>query len=933
MHEKPIDSLRNPRDILTVPHDLSGNLNVHLWNCNSVRNKTSLLFDHIIDNNVDIMFLTETWLRAEDPVVINECTPAGFTFLNVARGRNDAHGGIAVIYKTTLKLSTVNILSPRDTYELAAVTDPSRSVCYVAIYRPPPSARNRLKTQDFLLEFEELVNELTSHTWKLLIVGDFNVHIDTPDKPDAACFIEIIEEAGLQQHITTPTHKLGHTLDLIISRIDDPLVVDCEAVDKLYSDHYVLSCIIDVARPRQCPATSLCRNFRDLDKDSFIASITEAFHNFPFDGNVDDQVTFYNETVLEVLDQHCPATKRVHRFRSRPPWYTDEIHQARRLRRKVERRWRKSHTVESRQQYLSQVHAVCKLIEREKSKYYTEQLSSADVKNVFHVLNTLLNRSPMALPVDSSTTSLPERFATFFEQKVEKIRASLMTGNAGVTDTCNDDGMITDASVPITELSDFDTVTLETVCKLIRSSPNKTCSLDALPTWLLKENINTFLPYIASIVHTSLSSGVFPSALKEAVVVPLIKKSNLDREDLKNYRPVSNVPFLSKIIEKAALSQLSDHMDEHDLNVENQSAYRRWHSTETALLKVQNDILGALDNRLVTFVVFLDLSAAFDCVDHTILLQRMDKLFGISGMVRSWFDSYLSDRSFRMKVVNELSEQKPLRFGVPQGSVVGPQLFSLYTHPVADIIKHHAGIQHHIYADDVQLYISVDPKDRHAMTAALESLSACIINLQQWMKSNMLKLNSEKTDFLIVASPRYRHLISGIVLTIGGTVIEPSTSIRSLGVEIDANLKLNRHVSSLSSSLHFHLSNIARIRPFLDQSACEHAVRALVSSRIDYANSLLCGTSALNVKRLQRAQNRAAKLVFRAKKYDHVTPFLQQLHWLPVEKRITYKILTITYKCLNNSAPNYLTKLLHGNYPEVSHRGGNLANPAATYGH
>eukprot|EP00057_Strongylocentrotus_purpuratus_P002031 XP_003723698.1 PREDICTED: uncharacterized protein LOC100890857 [Strongylocentrotus purpuratus] len=136
----------------------------------------------------------------------------------------------------------------------------------------------------------------------------------------------------------------------------------------------------------------------------------------------------------------------------------------------------------------------------------------------------------------------------------------------------------------------------------------------------------------------------------------------------------------------------------------------------------------------------------------------------------------------------------------------------------------------------------------------------------------MLKLNSEKTDFLIVASPRYRHLISGIVLTIGGTVIEPSTSIRSLGVEIDANLKLNRHVSSLSSSLHFHLSNIARIRPFLDQSACEHAVRALVSSRIDYANSLLCGTSALNVKRLQRAQNRAAKLVFRAKKYDHPSP-------------------------------------------------------------
>ncbi|XP_071510967.1 uncharacterized protein [Diadema antillarum] len=538
------DNGRNLSNIVNVPQEHDCKLNVQLWNCNSVRNKTNFLLEHVIDSNVDIMFLTETWLLSVDPVVIDECTPAGYTFLNVARGRNDPLGGIAVIYKTALNLSTanINILSSHDTFELAAVANPSRSICYVVIYRPPPSMRNGFKTQEFLQGFEELVCELTTYSWKLLILGDFNMHEDTPRKPDVAYFLEIIEEAGLQQHVTTATHKLGHTLDLVISRLDESPVVDCRACDKLYSDHFIISCTVDAAKPKQHDATSHCRNFRNLDKGSFITDINEAFHDFPFDGDVDDQTAFYHSTILDVLNKHCPSTKRVHRFCRHPPWYTNEIHQARRSRRKLERRWRKLQTPESRHQYLTQIHAVCRLIHKEKSKYYREKLKSADVKNVFRVLNTLLNRSPAILPADmpSTCTSLPDRFATFFVKKVEKIRENLQLRNEeSHTDVCSS-GSIVDTSGA--ELADFDAITAQ------------------------------------------------------------------------------------------------------------ESAYRRWHSTETALLKVQDDILRALDNKLVTFIVFLDLSAAFDCVDHDIMLARLTSNFGISGSVKAWFTSYLSDRSFRLKV-------------------------------------------------------------------------------------------------------------------------------------------------------------------------------------------------------------------------------------------------------------------------------------------
>eukprot|EP00057_Strongylocentrotus_purpuratus_P012458 XP_011666932.1 PREDICTED: tyrosine-protein kinase receptor Tie-1-like [Strongylocentrotus purpuratus] len=326
-------------------------------------------------------------------------------------------------------------------------------------------------------------------------------------------------------------------------------------------------------------------------------------------------------------------------------------------------------------------------------------------------------------------------------------------------------------------------------------------------------------------------------------------------------------------------------------------------------------VLRAMDSKLATFIVFLDLSAAFDSVDHEILLRRLTNKFGFTGSVISWLDSYLSDRSVRMKIANDFSQPRKLKFGVPQGSVVGPQLFSLYTNPIADIIERRPRIQHHSYADDVQLYISADPKDSDDVRSALVSLSLCVNDLQQWMQRNMLKLNCEKTEFLVAVSPHFSHLVSDITLAIGDADIEPSTTVRSLGVVLDSSLRMNHHVSSLSSTLHFHLSNIARIRPYLDKSACEHAVRALVTSRTDYSNSLLCNISMSNINRLQRAQNRAAKLVFRAKKHDHASPFLRQLHWLPIEKRITYKILTMTYKCIHQMAPSYLQNLLSLHQP------------------
>ena len=179
-----------------------------------------------------------------------------------------------------------------------------------------------------------------------------------------------------------------------------------------------------------------------------------------------------------------------------------------------------------------------------------------------------------------------------------------------------------------------------------------------------------------------------------------------------------------------------------------------------------------------------------------------------------------------------------------------------------------------------------------------------------WMQQNMLKLNCDKTEFLVVSTPQLQRIVANSSLTFAGTTIHPTASARSLGVEFDATLKMDRQVSAMCKGLHYHLSNIARIRPYISKEACEHACRAVALSRLDYANSVLFGASNSQIQRLQCVQNRAAKLIFNARKRDHVTPLLQHLHWLPVRKRILFKILTITYKCLHNQAPTYLSALL-----------------------
>jgi len=364
---------------------------------------------------------------------------------------------------------------------------------------------------------------------------------------------------------------------------------------------------------------------------------------------------------------------------------------------------------------------------------------------------------------------------------------------------------------------------------------------------------------------------------------------------------------LSKLTERVVKQRLLSHLTANNLLNNYQSAYLKSRSTETTLLYVHDHIIRAMGQQKITGLCLLDLSAAFDTIDHSILIHRLHTWFGLSGPVLDWVQSYLSNRSFTVNLQTSFSSTYPLSFGVPQGSVLGPLLFILYTTPLSTVISRFS-TNHQLYADDTQLFISFSAPNFAQNKIILEST---IASIHSWMVSNFLSLNPSKTEFLLIGLPQQLTKLSHTSLSLPDNVtVSPVSSARNLGFIFDSNHSLSQHISSLSRSCFLHIRDLKRMRSSIDYFTALTIATSLIHSKIDYCNSLFLNLPSSQTSRLQLILNSAARAVTNTSKYSHITPILKSLHWLKIEERIQYKVLSLVYKTLSLNQPPYLRSLL-----------------------
>ena len=871
--------------------------------------KAPIIAEYIRDEDIDIVALTETWLKSDgkDQIAEGDICPEGYSFIQVNR-KDRRGGGVAILHKSNIKLVQVQTTCHRTFELIEARIIPKMgepTLCCV-VYRPPPSLVNELTPHMFYDEFKTYLEQKVILQDQLLICGDFNFHVDDLNDHHANLFMDLITSFDLKQHINVPTQCKGHTLDIIITRANEDFIKDnvyAKDMGKEFSDHYWIHAELTYQKPDAIKKEIEYRKLKDIDTDKFRNDICNSLLAKPENfNNVDSAVHAYNHILSELLEKHAPLKKRSFTVRKDAAWFTSEIGDAKRARRKAERLYRRTKLTVHREMFLEAQHHVNKLIENAKLNYYKAKVNEApDQKSMFKVVDSLLHRKQEPkLPSHENPKELAERFCDFFVEKIMKIRKELFDKQGSAS-------KIGDNTVPASVCwSSFKPVSEDDVKKIIESTKSNSCSQDPIPTTLLKKCLGPLLPFITKVVNLSLSDGVMPSNLKKALLLPLLKKNDLDAEILKHFRPISNLTYLSKLIERIVAKQLQEHIRENNLDELYQSAYKKFHSCETALLRVQNDILKAIDNDEYVLLVLLDLSAAFDTIDHKTLLNILGTRLGITGTVLKWFHSYLTERTQAVVINGIESELVRLLFGVPQGSVLGPILFTIYTSPLGTILRE-MGIMFHLYADDTQLYLSFKLQD---CKNAVKKMEQCVDVIKDWMANNFLKLNADKTEVLYLGKPSMLKKLEEPRLLIGSDEISHSDSARNIGAIFVNTMQADKQIGQICKGAWNQLRNIGKIRSFLNPVCTERLVHAFVTSKLDNMNCLLYGSPQWQLDKLQRVLNSAARIITHTKKSEHISPVLMDLHWLPICQRINYKILLLTYKSLHGKAPSYLKDLL-----------------------
>lgn len=852
------------------------------------------------DQVLDILAINES--RLDESIPDSMVDIPGYQILRKDRNRN---GGGVVLY---IRCS-INYIERKDLFHETLETIcieihkfKSKPFLVATWYRPPSAP-----TSIFDL-FEDALKKIDSGGIEFHLLGDLNCNLKAQTMTEN--YSTKLKDLCQVYQLTQTIHEFTRVTPVSSSLIDvhltnDPTKISTSGVIHVgISDHSLIYTIRKIGIPKGPPKIIKTRNYKSFSSQLFLEDLS----NQPWEilNNLSDPNEIWSNfkaIFLTIFDKHAPIINR--KIRNKPsPWITQELKSTMYKRDYHKRKATKpSGTQEDWSEYRKIRNLLNKNIKSRKEEYYrnTIKANSDNPKDMWKTLKELISVKTKSsnisqLKMGDTIISDPQRIAEEMNSYFVQIGPHLSDKIPKSSTSSSHYFEEKNCKFSFTKISE------RKVYDLLSSlSTAKATGLDGISSKILKIAAPVITSTLTFLFNKSIETSVFPDDWKGARVSPIFKAG--DRDNIDNYRPISVLSAVTKIFEKVVFDQLYSYVSRNKLLYKYQSGFRSVYSTVTALLDATNEWYTNMDNGLYNGVVFLDLKKAFDTIDHKILLEKLN-LYGIQGKPLDWFQSYISNRFQICSINGALSDKQTVTCGVPQGSTLGPLLFLLYINDLPNALEHSKA---RMYADDTTMTASGE-----SISEVEELLNSDLEKAKDWFITNKLSLNTSKCEYMVVASNYRIHNTDHVPqISIGQLPIKRVSKSKSLGVHIDEELSWHEHINEICKKVSRGLAVLKRIKPYVTRDCLVLVYNAVVQSQLDYCSIVWDSIGTTLANKLQKLQNRAARIITDFSYDIRSAQILHHLEWVNLESRRKALKSVLMYKIANNLCPDYLADMFN----------------------
>ena len=835
--------------------------------------------------------LTETWLHSNSPPLFNI---ENYKLLRQDRtvGRG---GGVAMYAHKNLNPKIrpdIHIEGSEDLF-VEITHDKHKNKIVGVIYRPPSSSFDT-----FLENLETCLQRLSNEHKDIYLMGDFNTDLSLPHNNLSRRLLNTLLSYAIRPHIDQPTRITNSTQTLIDNIFSNNYNDSLNGtIYSDISDHLPIFTISRIKTPIMSNKNNLGFHRKETKPniDSLIADLSqEEWQDVYVEADVNSAYNVFIKKIRNLYDKNVPLVRNSSgKLRNKQPWITRGILKSILTRNRLYKLSLKQPNDVNRKKYKTYRNKLTSIIRLSRKMHFTQKLenSKGNTELMWKTINTLLNKqnshSTDEFIVNDHKLSDPKQIANSFNTYFTNIGANL------ASNIPNNNRNFSQYLPRINNKSLFlNPTNIHEILEIVRLlKSTKSSGYDELSINVIKQIIHYIASPLCYIFNLSLSTGLFPQSMKTAKIIPIYKKN--DASIISNYRPISLLPSLSKILEKIVYKRLYSFLDINKILISNQYGFRKNHSTDYAILQLCDQIAASLSKKEHIIGIFMDLSKAFDTIDHNILLKKL-RTYGIRGTALDWFKSYLFNRRQFVSFKSSASNISSINCGVPQGSILGPLLFLIY---INDIINAAPLFTYVLFADDTNVFYS--HPNIHTL---IDTINSELNKLSSWFKCNKLSLNIEKNNFIRFSNIHSQNLRHDDIF-IDGLALNEKNDTKFLGITIDANLNWNKHIHNVCTSVSRATGILNKFRHFLPTKALTTIYNSLVLPHISYCNTAWGNSGITQINSILLLQKRAIRICSHSHYLSNTDPIFHKLNFLKANDIHYFQTAIFVYKFSKNILP------------------------------